>query len=399
VLLHLPRVLPQDEHDWALLYLSFSVCQEYHAVCIDGMPVRHDDWEESVHYSFRGKVRPRLTVDRGAIRETPENVHIVRDALRSKLAEKVADLLRSHVRQYPAVDDAAFWNAFIDYLSDGSQQKLGSAVLWELSRDVLKDHLVCGAPLHDWFWEAELEAEGSVLRRCPHVLKKELVTLLMNAESLRIDDKTLRIRRGPQRLIGEEELAAIHRLCMYYSNLAIRVDEWPEEYGAYDAVSALSRLVQGNTWEKLDKNAILEYRICEIYGDLFSWNDPVLLTDPSWQDVLLFLQEPQDQRGIHSSRRSFFRSDGSKRYVAYVFVSPRELKAEEEEMLKRYAHIPDYIRGVREGWSILFYNYKDGYVIAPGIQKREDMLKLLPKEALEHDDGLEYYFTDDTFAF
>ena len=85
--------------------------------------------------------------------------------------------------------------------------------------------------------------------------------------------------------------------------------------------------------------------------------------------------------------------------MAYVFVLPRELNTEEEEMLKRYAHIPDYIRGVREGWSILYYDYKSGYVIAPGIQKREDMLKLLPREALEHDDGLEYYFTDDTFAF
>ena len=399
VLLRLPMVLTQDGHDWDLLSQSFRVCWSYRAVYIDGMPVHHDDWEESVRYSFRGKVRPRLTVDRGDIRETPESVRIVRDALRGKLAEKVADLLRSHIRQYPALDDAVFWNAFIRYLSTDTHQKLGHAVLRELSRDVLKDHPVCGAPLYDWFWEAELEVEGSVLRRCPHVLKKELVTLLMNAESLRIDDKTLRIRRGPQRLIGEEKLAAIRRLCMYFSDLAVRVDAWPEEYGAYDAVSTLYGLVQGTTWEKLGKNAILENRICEIYGNLFSWNDPVHLSNPSWQDVLLYLQEPQDQRGIHFSRRSFFCSDGSKRYVAYVFVPPRELKAEEEEMLKRYAHIPDYIRGVREGWSILYYIYKDGYVIAPGIQKREDMLKLLPKEALEHDDGLEYYFTDDTFAF
>ena len=399
VLLRLPRVLPQDEHDWDLLYLSFRVCWGYRAVYIDGMPVRHDTWDESVRYSFRGKTRPRLTVDRGAIRETPENVHIVSDALRGKLAEKVANLLRSHLRQYPALDDAAFWDAFIRYLSTDTHQELGHAVLRELSRDVLKDHLVCGATLYDWFWEAELEAEGSVLQQCPHVLKKELVTLLGNAESLWLDNKTLRIRRGPQRLIGEEELAAIRRLYRYYSNLSVRVDEWPEEYGAYDAVSTLGGVVQGATWEKLGKDTILENRICKIYGDLFSWNDPVRLADPSWQDVLLFLQEPQDQRGIHSSIRNFFRSDGRKRYVAYVFVLPRELNTEEEEMLKRYAHIPDYIRGVREGWSILYYDYKRGYVIAPGIQKREDMLKLLPREALEHDDGLEYYFTDDTFAF
>ena len=399
VLLRLPRVLPQDEHDWDLLYLSFSVCRNYQIVYIDGMPVRHGDWEESVRYSFRGKVRPRLTVDRGDIRETPETVRIVRDALRGKLAEKVTDLLRSHVRQYPALGDAVFWNAFIRYLSTDTHQELGHAVLRELSRDLLKDHLVCGATLHDWFWGEELETEGSVLWRCPHVLKKELVTLLMNAESLRLDNKTLRIRRGTQRSIEEKKMAAIRRLCMYYSNLGVRVDEWPEEYGAYDAVSTLNGLVQGTTWEKLDKNAILENRICEIYGAWFSWNDPVWLDVPSWQDALLFLQEPQDQRGIHFLGRSFFSSDGSKRYVAYVFVPPRELKAEEEEMLKRYAHVPDYIRGVREGWSILYYNYKNGYVIAPGIQKREDMLKLLPREALEHDDGLEYYFTDDTFAF
>lgn len=400
VMLRLPKVLPQDEHDWDLLHLSFSVCWGYRAVYIDGMPVHHGDWEESVRYSFRGKARPRLTVDRGDIRETSENVRILRDTLRSKLAEKVADLLRSHIRQYPAVDDVAFWNAFIGYISCAEQSELGGIVLRELSRDVLKDHLVCGVPLHDWFWEAEQEAEGSVLQRCPNVLKKELVTLIMNAESLRLDNKTLRIRRGPQRLIGEEETAAIRRLCMYYSNLAVRVDEWPEEYGAYDAVSTLEGMVQRTTWEKLHKNAILENRICEIYGNFFSQNDPVWLDTPSWQDVLLFLQEPQDQRGIHSSPyNSFFHMDGSKRYVAYVFVPPRTLTAEEEAELERYRLIPEYIRGVREGWSILFYDYKNGYVIAPGIQKREDMLKLLPREALEHDDGLEYYFTDDTFAF
>ena len=398
VLLRLPRVLTQDEHGWALL-LFFCVTRLHRVVYIDGMPVCHRDWEESVRYSFRGKVRPRLTVDRGAIRETPENVRILRGTLRSKLVEKVADLLRSHIRRYPALDDAVFWNAFIDYLSVGLQWDLGSAVLRELSRDVLKDHLVCGAPLYDWFWGAELEAEGSILRWCPYVLRKELVTLLMNAESLRLDNKTLRIRRGPQRLIGEEKLAAIHQLCSGYSDLTVRADVWPEEYGTYDAVSALSGLVQGNTWKKLRKDVVFKDRICKIRGDLFSRNDPVRLSNPSRTDVLLFLHEPQDQRGIHSSGRSFFRSNGSKRYVAYEFVPPRELKAEEEEMLKRYAHIPDYIRGVREGWSILYYDYKSGYVIAPGIQKREDMLKLLPKEALEHDDGLEYYFTDDTFAF
>ena len=400
VLLRLPRERPQGIYDWKPIYLSFSVCWNSQVLYIDGMPVRHEVWEESVRYSFRGKTRPRLTVDRGDIREIPENVRILRGTLRGKLAEKVADLLRSHIRQYPALDDAVFWNAFIDYLSGGLQWKLGSAVLRELSRDLLKDHRVCGATLHDWFWGEELETEGSVLRRCPHVLKKELVTLLRNAESLCLDNKTLRIRKGPQRAIGEGEIMVWDYMTLSYSNLLVRVGIWPVEYGAYDAVSTSTGAVKETTWEKLDKHFDLENRLCEIHGVLNHSNDPMQLGVPSWQDVLLFLQEQQDQRGIHSCSLSCaFRKDGSKRYVAYVFVPPRELNAEEEEMLKRYAYVPDYIRGVREGWSILYYGYKDGYVIAPGIQKREDMLKLLPREALEHDDGLEYYFTDDTFAF
>ena len=53
----------------------------------------------------------------------------------------------------------------------------------------------------------------------------------------------------------------------------------------------------------------------------------------------------------------------------------------------------------KKGRSILCYNHKNGYVFDPGIVDRMEMLKLLHLEALEHDDGLEYYFTDGTRAF
>lgn len=165
-------------------------------------------------------------------------------------------------------------------------------------------------------------------------------------------------------------------------------------------MSEYPNLVPTHTWQKRNSWAEPGDRI-RFGNKLFeNQQDPLWLEMPEWRDVLLYLQEdPKTCRLYESRSQDWFREDGDRRYVTYLFVPPRALTAEEEAELARYSHVPEYVRGVREGWSILFYHYKNGYVIAPGIQKREDMLKLLPREALEHDDGLEYYFTDDTFAF
>jgi hypothetical protein len=82
-----------------------------------------------------------------------------------------------------------------------------------------------------------------------------------------------------------------------------------------------------------------------------------------------------------------------------MYRFPTTLTAEQQAIVAHYDHIPQYREGVEKGWSILFYNYKNGYVIAPGIVDRMEMLKLLPDEVWNRDDGLEYYFTDGTRAF
>ena len=93
-------------------------------------------------------------------------------------------------------------------------------------------------------------------------------------------------------------------------------------------------------------------------------------------------------------------STGSKRYVLYAYSNPRPLTEKDEAWLeKHWSHDPQYREGVEKGWSILFYNYKDGFVVKPGIVDRKEMLELLPDEVLNHDDGLEYYFTDGERAF
>jgi hypothetical protein len=135
-------------------------------------------------------------------------------------------------------------------------------------------------------------------------------------------------------------------------------------------------------------------------SDALKRTDPVHMRFLKWEDILFLLQENIDNSKIYQCADGVpFVESGKARYILYVYINPRPLTEEDEKFVTQYAHIPKYREGVEKGWSILFYNYKNGYVITPGIVDRMEMLKLLPQEALDHDDGLEYCFTDGTFAF
>lgn len=401
MILRLPTVIPKENHRQCLFYLATRVCENRKNVYIDGMPIEDSDWYSTVRFGFQGKDRPRLTVDRNEIREIPKKVSALQELLIKKLAVKIAAIIRNHVLQYPVLNDAVFWDIFISHLSVHAPVELAEAILRELSQDILNDHIVCGATLYDWFHETVLAVDGSVLVKRPYALRKELVRLIINAVTLRIEGGKCIIQKGPQQMLSDEDEILFKELTSISSYLAVLVDGWPKEYDDYDALTTVPGFLRKRVWDKLDSEYVIKNKIRDTYYSITDMLDPLHLEYPEWQDVLLFLQEPHDQRAIHESGYvySAFCGDGNRRYVTYVYVPPREIKEDERAFLDRGAYTSEYIRGVREGWSILYYNYKDGYVIAPGIQKRENMLKLLPKEALEHDDGLEYYFTDDTFAF
>ena len=402
VILRLPTAAMDAELIEAFGDLNWAVCRVYDTVYIDGMPIRDNKWSGVLCYSFRGVVRPRLTVDRGAIREVPDAVAVLRDALREKLVESMADTIRAHAARYPEAITPAFWDRVIRVFDRYASEDQAAALLAELSGHVMKDHIVWGAAMHDWFYGDSLSLDAEAIKRSRGVMRAVLYHHLLHAASVGVENGRLSIRKGVEIASWEDDAGMLLGYLGDYGNsdVLVRADLWPECYEDYDGVSGYPNLVPTHTWQKLISWAKLGDRL-RSGNELFeNQQDPMRLAVPQWRDVLLYLQEDPEKRRIYKiGSQDWFREDGERWYVTYLFVSPRALTAEEEAELERYRHIPEYIRGVLEGWSILFYNYKNGYVIAPGIQKREDMLKLLPREALEHDDGLEYYFTDDTFAF
>ena len=119
----------------------------------------------------------------------------------------------------------------------------------------------------------------------------------------------------------------------------------------------------------------------------------------SRSDILLQLDSNRNKEQILSKPMEGINDEDHKKYVLYTYISPRNLSEEEELEITKYAYSSEFIRGIHEGWSILFYRYSDGYLVAPGIVAREKMVEQIPSIAKNHNDGITYCFTDGTKAF
>jgi len=91
--------------------------------------------------------------------------------------------------------------------------------------------------------------------------------------------------------------------------------------------------------------------------------------------------------------------DKKKGASMFVFIAPRELNAEETEKLKEFEqNDPEFVKGVKEGWSILFIGNKE-YVIMPGIVSRSEIISKIPESVKNNNPDIIYYNTDNTIVF
>ena len=86
------------------------------------------------------------------------------------------------------------------------------------------------------------------------------------------------------------------------------------------------------------------------------------------------------------------------RYVLVVFIASCQLTLKQNDDLQKYiTSDPSYVKGVREGWSILATSMDiDNVVIAPGKVTREHLVSLISDEFWEEYKDYTFKFTDNT---
>lgn len=87
-------------------------------------------------------------------------------------------------------------------------------------------------------------------------------------------------------------------------------------------------------------------------------------------------------------------------YVLYVYIAPRDLNEADQKRMEEYNESdPDYVRGVKEGWSILFLGECQKYVICPGIVPRAEMAQKVKEDYRKLTPDITYLYSDGTKVF
>lgn len=81
----------------------------------------------------------------------------------------------------------------------------------------------------------------------------------------------------------------------------------------------------------------------------------------------------------------------------YVYIASRDLDETDQQKLEEYKEKdPDYVRGVKEGWSILFLGECQKYVICPGIVPRAEMAQKVKEDYRKLTPDITYLYSDGT---
>lgn len=314
--------------------------------------------------------------------------------LREQLSRKIAAEIRAFYADKPGALTDKTKEFLFRYFRVRFDGVFALWILMDLAQDLLRDHRHHGVALWDWF-------HGKGLTLSPDILtdwEDDLVLIAVsNANRLQLKDGNVKM---------DAQVTAKNIPRYRVGDPVVYADNWPQGYEQYDSLGAYPGMVPRHVWEMIPENSDADTGRVRWHRSMLSSGhsaDPIRLSDPEWQDALIFLQEERENHEFHSVSRSFMsRKVKDKKYALYRYLAPRPLTKDDEDFLKRYCdRVPEYREGVEKGWSILYYEWanRNGYVIAPGIVDREEIVKLIPREVRERTDGSEYYFTDGERAF
>ena len=410
-ILHLPNTAYFDNSLIIYDQLDQSVNQLENIICIDGIPVVERIFpksqrltEEGILYNFKGRARPSLTINRESIREISNEVYATKSFLDEQLMQEISNVIKTHFENYPFVKTDAVLSHIKEYLYHKFDLKIYYRIMELLSLNVFAEYNEYGISIKVLLNQSSLYMPSFSATRSRSSLSSLIRIALCSAEQIAVEGDTVSVKM--QREQKNED--AFQR--PGYNDLLICATAWEGVYAQYDIVSNLWPIIPKRLYElyKAEKMLTVNSKMLSNSGPVTRLS-AIAELDPfgmhhlhnviSRANILLLLNTDIENLVVHQYPLYDIEDDPHKKYVIYAYVNPRALSPNEEVELRKYASTPEYLRGVQEGWSILFYRYKDGYTIAPGIVDRTEMVKRIPREAISNEDGIQYCFTDGTVAF
>lgn len=423
-----------------LNYYSFFhfVGKNEGSILVDGIHVEskvgaNSDFIRAIEYNFSnnaiinfvGEKRPLLSVDRKTCVKLPELKEELEEA-RTKFVEQLKDIICAHIDK----EKINIYDKELSLILNIVTSRFPS-----LTDEFL--HLLCNTSLFDapvpeqfglektltvksLMQNENLSIKNVDFRIYQETYRRILVSRLINVKAINIHDTNMAIR-GAKYCALPMDRYSIYDGDFSLASVAIKADTWDGIYKEYDLVSSLWPIINPFLFNALND----DYYIKEITSHCRSISNsgngiagiarlnPTLI-NPSYgigmDNKSLFDQKRIVLSNPDSIAHNFWlfeltnhreeTFENNKSASLFAFIAPRELNAEEAVRLKEYeSSDPVFVKGVKEGWSILFLGDMQEYIIRPGIVKRDDIISQIPESWKNKQPQITYYNTDGTKTF
>lgn len=384
--------------------------------------------EDIVHSSlinYTGTKRPVLSVDRSFCVNFPE-METELAALRECFIEELQRIVAEHIRkenigpedpEQPVILDIAARK--FPSISGKLMKELETLQHIELRFDenFLKENHY---GLNEVFLNDEIRLNNLDFREYMEVTRRVILGRSVNADKISIQEQDAVIQGGEYQEFPYTNGRG------YYDQISLRTivvgaDEWNGVFGDYDIVNTIWPIINSDLYKclKLEEEIYEITKRCKHISESDNGIQGIANLDP----VLIHpvygvgsskrhgIMEKKGRVGEFGGLRQNFwlyemtdfgRETREKKisYALYAYIAPRELSEMDQEMLAEYEESdPDYVRGVKEGWSILFLGACQKYVISPGIVPRAEMAGKVKEGYRKMNPDIVYLYSDGTKVF
>ena len=384
--------------------------------------------EDIVHSSlinYTGTKRPVLSVDRSFCVNFPE-METELAALRECFIEELQRIVAEHIRkenigpedpEQPVILDIAARK--FPSISGKLMKELETLQHIELRFDenFLKENHY---GLNEVFLNDEIRLNNLDFREYMEVTRRVILGRSVNADKISIQEQDAVIQGGEYQEFPYTNGRG------YYDQISLRTivvgaDEWNGVFGDYDIVNTIWPIINPDLYKclKLEEEIYEITKRCKHISESDNGIQGIANLDP----VLIHpvygvgsskrhgIMEKKGRVGEFGGLRQNFwlyemtdfgRETREKKisYALYAYIAPRELSEMDQEMLAEYEESdPDYVRGVKEGWSILFLGACQKYVISPGIVPRAEMAGKVKEGYRKMNPDIIYLYSDGTKVF
>lgn len=371
--------------------------------------------------NFSGRQRPPLSVDRLSVVEWPKELAEIAEELANQAAIALLDEAMKHAREFALAPDSGeiqlLWdciftrfNFLTRALIDGLI-KTHEANYVDVELSVVAGRAISMSGLAQ---AEELTLKWVAFRKLKERSKRVLSAKLAAATNLVVADATALLKGSDFFPLSRGgSMARVRDWTLVY-----RADEWTGAFQEFDWVSAVWPILPARLHDKIDvfngRSRAINPRVKILHhfsnnisgiGDLDPATihqrlgvyrvkkDSILDSEP---ESLIYRFEEAANDFWFGELGDRDQPENKNRWVVHAYIGPRELSPKEAEDIKRYlADDPDYVRGVTEGWSILFLGQKDTNTIClPGIVSRKRMVEMIPTSFWSAHSDLSFFFLD-----